>query len=53
MIYGKFIIVFKKDCIIVYLNNEVFLRQDYIKNKHYTFLYVLHILNKYGIDLLD
>lgn len=46
-----FKIIFEKNYIIVYLNNEIFLKQEYIKNKQYTFFYVLHILNKYGMEV--
>lgn len=45
-----FKIIFQKNHIVVYLNNEIFLKQEYIKDKQYTFFYVLHILNKYGMD---
>jgi hypothetical protein len=48
-----FKIYLKKDYIIVYLNDKIFLKQDYIKNKQYTLLYVLHILNKFGMDVCD
>jgi len=48
-----FKIIFEKNHIIVYLNNEIFLKQEYIKNKQYTFFYVLHILNKYGMEPND
>jgi hypothetical protein len=45
----------KKDYIIVYLNDKIFLKQEYIKgkDKQYTLFYVLHILNKYGFELYD
>jgi len=47
-------IFFKKDYIIVYLNEKVFLKQEYIKNKSklFTFFYVLHILYKYGMKVI-
>ena len=45
----------KKDYIIVYLNDKIFLKQEYIKDKskQYTFFYVLHILHKYGMKVID
>jgi len=46
-----FKIVFEKKYIIVYLNNDEFLRQEYIKNKQYTLFYVLHTLHKYGFEV--
>jgi len=48
-----FKIFFKKDYIIVYLNNKIFLKQEYINNKQYTFFFVLHILHKYGMEVID
>ena len=48
-----FKIFFKKDYIIVYLNNKIFLKQEYINNKQYTFFFVLHILRKYGMEVID
>ena len=48
-----FKIIFEKNYIVVYLNNKIFLRQEYIKNKQYTFFYVLHILNKYGMEAFE
>ena len=48
-----FKIIFEKNDIVVYLNNKIFLRQEYIKNKQYTFFYVLHILNKYGMEAFE
>lgn len=48
-----FKIVFEDKHIIVYLEDELFLKQEYIKNKQYTFFYVLHILNKYGMEVSD
>jgi hypothetical protein len=47
-----FRIFLRKKYIVVYLNDKIFLRQEYIKNKQYTFFYVLHILNKYGMETL-
>ena len=46
-----FKIIFEKNYIVVYLNDEIFLKQEYIKNKQFTFFYVLHILNKYGMEV--
>lgn len=48
-----FKIIFEKNHIVVYLNNEIFLKQEYIKNKQYTFFYVVHILHKYGMEPND
>jgi hypothetical protein len=48
-----FKIIFEKNYIVVYLNNEIFLKQEYIKNKQYTFFYVVHILHKYGMEPND
>ena len=47
---SKFTIFVKKEYIIVHLNDKIFLKQEYIKDKQYTFFYVLHILNKYGME---
>lgn len=57
MTLGKDVkIVFKKDCILVYLKKELFLRQEIIKhtanfkqNKNYTFFFTLLILYKFGL----
>ena len=46
-------IFFEKNDIVVYLDDKIFLRQEYIKNKQYTFFYVLHILNKYGMEAFE
>jgi len=48
-----FKIYLKKNYIIVYLNDKIFFKQDYLKNKdkQYTLFYVLHVLNKYGLDV--
>lgn len=35
--------------IIVYLKNKIFLKQDYIINKDYTFFLIVLILGKYGL----
>ena len=35
-------LIFKKKMIIVYLNEKIFIQQYYIKNKKYTYFYVLH-----------
>jgi len=43
-----FKIIFKKKFIIVYFYNKIFVQQEYIKNKQFTYFYVLHWLNKYG-----
>ena len=48
-----FKIIFEEKYIVVYLNNDIFLKQEYIKNKQYTFFYVLHILHKYGMEPND
>ena len=48
-----FKIIFKEKYIVVFLNNQEFLKQEYIKNKQYTLFYVLHILHKYGMDVCD
>jgi len=48
-----FKIIFEEKYIVVYLNNDIFLKQEYIKNKQYTFFYVLHILHKYGMEVID
>lgn len=49
-------IVFKKDCILVYLKKELFLKQEIIryttdanKNKDYTFFLTALILCRYGL----
>lgn len=49
-------IVFKKDCILVYLKKELFLKQEIIKhtinykqNKDYTFFFVILTLHKFGL----
>jgi hypothetical protein len=46
-------IIFKKKFIMVYLNNKIFLQQEYIRNKQYTYMYILHWLNKYGYNIKD
>lgn len=48
-------IVFEKKCIVVYLNNKVFLKQPYIKkyNKNYTFFLVVLILSRFGLVSLQ
>ena len=50
---SKFKIFVKKEYIIVHLNDKIFLKQEYIKNKskQFTFFYVLHILHKYGMEV--
>lgn len=48
-----FEIFFKKDYIIVYLNKKIFFKQEYINNKQYTFFFVLLILHKYGMEVID
>jgi hypothetical protein len=48
-----FQIFLEKDYIVVYLNDKIFFKQEYIKNKQYTFFYVLHILNKFGMEAYD
>ena len=48
-----FKIIFKEKYIVVFLNNQEFLKQEYIKNKQYTLFYVLHILHKYWMDVCD
>jgi len=52
---AKLQIFCQKDYIVVYLNNKIFLKQVYIKDKskQYTFFYVLHILHKYGLEVLN
>jgi hypothetical protein len=37
-----FKIVLKKKFIIVYLYNKIFLQQEYISSKQFTYFYVLH-----------
>jgi len=48
-----FKIFLEKNYIVVYLDDEIFLKQEYIKNKQYTLFYVLHILNKYGMEAFE
>jgi hypothetical protein len=48
-----FEIFFEEKHITVYLDNEVFLKQEYIKDKQYTLFFVLHILHKYGMEVFD
>jgi len=53
-----FRLIFKKKnnkkYLLVFLNNKLFLTMFYIINKKYTFIYLLHLLYKYGfgIDLI-
>jgi hypothetical protein len=50
MYFNKFIkIKFNQKDIAVYLNDELFLKQDYINDKNYTFFLVVLILSKYGL----
>jgi hypothetical protein len=44
-------IILTKYKLIVYLNNFVFFKQNYIINKQYTFFLSLHILYKYGLKI--
>jgi hypothetical protein len=48
-----FKLFYEKDCIVVYLNDKIFFKQEYIKNKQYTFFYVLHFLNKFGMEAFE
>lgn len=38
-----------KKQILIYFKNEIFLKQDYIKNETYTFLLVILIMSRYGL----
>lgn len=42
-------IKFYEKNIVVYLKKKVFLKQDYVINKDYTFFLVIFILSKYGL----
>jgi hypothetical protein len=43
--------VFKKKYVVIFLNNKLFFTMYYIINKKYTFMYILHLLHKYGLVL--
>lgn len=43
-----FIIIFKCNYLLIFLHGKLLLKQFYIKNKIFTFFYVLHILYKLG-----
>jgi len=43
-----FKIVKKKYMFIIYYNSKIFCKQEYIKNKQFTYFYILHWINKYG-----
>jgi len=45
---NKFIIVFKKKFLLVFLFDKLFLKQYYIKSKWYTLFFTFHLLYKFG-----
>ena len=48
---SQLVIAVKKKMIIVYCNNEILLQQEYIKNKQYTYFYVLHWIHKFSSNI--
>lgn len=38
-----------KKQILIYIKNEIFFKQDYIKNETYTFLLVILVMSRYGL----
>lgn len=43
-----FSIAFKGKFLLVFIGNQLFLKQYYIKNKTYTFLFICYLLYKFG-----
>jgi len=45
---NKFVIIFKKKFLLIYLFDQLFLKQYYVKNKVYTLFLIFHLLFKLG-----
>jgi hypothetical protein len=47
--YKNLVIVLKKKYLLVFISNQLILKQFYIKNKVYTLFFILHLLYKFGV----
>jgi hypothetical protein len=46
---NKFIIIYKKKFLLVFLFNKLFLKQYYVKNKVFTLFLMYHLIYKLGL----
>jgi hypothetical protein len=47
--YKNLVIVLKKKYLLVFISNQLILKQFYMKNKVYTLFFILHLLYKFGV----
>ena len=46
---SKFTIIYKKKFLLVFLFDQLFLKQYYIKNKVFTLFFIYHTIHKLGL----